>query len=332
MRLLLKAARSAATRRLAPVTALACGMLAIAAPAAFANHVGSVTANGCSSITFNYVDFAVNYHQTVTMTLLDADGTTVNNTGTGSFVGPNGSTTIPVVGGYNGEVIIPQSNWITKKGVPTSYNTTKPYTTVTLSCPPTFTGYAYNLNVTGPLATTVGLLVPLPVNPVPASGPYSSTSPYSNSSTILNENVGPLTGTTLTSGLVAGGETSTASTSVQNLGLASVLGLPGISATAVDSTSQTVCSPSTGVDTTSGSTTIDSLNIGGTIIAVPTGPITTPVVIPIPLVGTVTLGEQIPVVVGGKTVGLTENAIDVYVSLLNTHVIIGSATSNVEGC
>lgn len=247
-------------RRLATVAALACGMLAVVAPAAFANHVTGVTASGCSSLTYSYVGFSNSPNNTVKMTVLDADGTTVNNTATGSFNGPSGTTTIPIIGGINGEVVIPQATWNTNGSIG-SYNTTKPYSTITLSCPVTYTGDAYNTS----LSALGGAITVGPVNQV---GPVSTMAAVSPSSDLITKNLPgllALIGSQLDSSVTTGSGSSTVATSVNSLA-ANPLGLAAISTAEIQDTSTTSCDVSTGKDSFSGSTTIATLTIGGQVI------------------------------------------------------------------
>ena len=208
-------------RRLATAGVLACGLLAVAAPAAFANHVSGVTATGCASITYSYAGFPNDPGNTIKETVLDSNGTTVNNTATGSFNGSSGTTTIPVIGGFNGEVVIPQATWSTN-GANGSYNTTKPYTTITLSCPVTYTGDAYNLSVN----LLNGAVTVPPFNQI---GPISTMTSESPSSTVVLESFPSpisISGGQVTSGVTTGGDASTAYTAINGLS-ANPLGLLG---------------------------------------------------------------------------------------------------------
>jgi hypothetical protein len=174
------------------------------------------------------------------------------------------------------------------------------------------TGRAYGLSASG--------LVTIPATP--DTGYVKTTTA---------ENVQPPCVLTL-SGLISAGtlcadvttslgpDTSTASASVQKLGI-SALGIPAIEIGVAQSSSQTSCSGSTG------DATVTSVTVGGVPVAVDLhpGPNTTVSVLGV----TLTFNEQVPVT--GTDKGLTVNAVHINaLGLLN--VVVASSTSDIAGC
>lgn len=174
------------------------------------------------------------------------------------------------------------------------------------------TGRAYGLSASG--------LVPLPATPDTG---YVKTDTAQN---VQPPCVATITGLISASTLCAdvttslNPDTSTATASVQHVGI-NVLGVPAIEIGAVDSSSKTSCSGSTG------DATIAQVTVGGIPVNVNVhpGPNTTVNVLGV----TITFNEQTPVT--GTDKGLTVNAVHINAAgLLN--VIVASSTSDIAGC
>jgi len=310
-------------RRFALVLALGCGVVAVGAPVASA-HSALATLNDCSSVTFSYINFPATGTDKATEKIT-INGVTTTTVATWSNSSTHSDTVDFNGTGDNGKTI-------TTNEVMTSsadgFVGNGPKQTFTLSgcaLPLVYTGDAYNLELFGLL----------PLGPINQVGPVSTTAATNPPpSIILNESIPALVslvGAQLESNVVTGSGSSTATTSVNSLSL-NPLGIAAISTGEIQSSSQTTCSA--GAITTSGSTTIASLTIAGMNITIPS-PLPANTSIGIPGVGTVTLNEQAPVIVGGKKVGLTVNAIDINITLLglvHEQIIIGHAESDVEGC
>lgn len=185
------------------------------------------------------------------------------------------------------------------------------------------TGRAYGLTAT---ATLLG--VPLVnVVPIPDTGHVSTTS----SSTTTTPCVATLNGLVSAHALCANVTTvaspgrSTASASVADAAVG-ITGIPAITTRVVQSTSTTTCGGS------SGTTTIDFLQVGSTVVIgqrTVIAPNTAIVVGPVSLV----LNEQIPFTTPDD--GLTVNAIHARVTALGlaqTNVIVSSSESDIGNC
>lgn len=318
-------------RRLALFFALGCGAFAVGAPIASAHSV-SIAFNDCTSVTFAYHDFGQGNPYTAHETVSDNGKVVASKTF--SFTPPlpqdTQTDTINLPGLKNGDSLVATTMYSGPYG-----SGTVTASHVVTGCPVTYTGDAYNLRASAKLLGNV-TLSPLTINEV---GPVSTMSAVSPSHTILSESFPPLglNGAQLVSSITTGNNTSTANTSVNSL---SVLGLPqgapGITTSAVQSSSKTVCNASTNQTSSTGSTNIASLTIGNTVVvgpggAVPSGPIPANTTIPLGPVGSVILNEQTPI-----TGGLAVNAIHVKLltdlGLGTVDVVIGHAESDVEGC
>jgi hypothetical protein len=185
------------------------------------------------------------------------------------------------------------------------------------------TGRAYGLTAT---ATLLGIpLVNVPRTP--DTGAISTTASSTTTTPCVASLAGPVSAKVLCANVttVAFPGKSTASASVDETTVA-IGAIPTIKATVVKSTSTTTCGGS------SGTTTIASLKVGGTVVAVPSPlpPNTTRTVGPVSLV----LNEQIPFSSPDK--GLTVNAIHVKVAgllgLAKTDVVIASSESDIGNC
>jgi hypothetical protein len=308
--------------------------MGVLAPAAFANHVDKVTANGCSSLTYSFVDFNSSGTNQVTMNVYKADGAG-NPTSPAiasadpTFNGPDLQYTIPI-NGTNGESVIAEADW-NSNGNSGSYNESSPFTTITLSCPPpvnplTYTGRAYDVFAKASLLGTLALLSPTYVLD---TGNVSTPSTSNDTATTLTESLPALglAGGQLERGVVTGGDASVATAGVNALQVGNVDGIPLITTGEVQSSSTTSCS--NGKLSESGSTNIVSLTIGATKIKIP-DPVPVDDTITIPGVGSVELNEQIPI-----TDGLAVNAIDIRLNtlgLITAQVIIAHSESDLENC
>jgi hypothetical protein len=189
--------------------------------------------------------------------------------------------------------------------------------------PQTLTGRAFGLSANVTLLGG-GLIA---VNPVPDTGNIAATS----SSTTTTPCVATITGIVGAHVLCANVTTvgypgrSTASASVADVGTA-IAGIPTITIRAAQSTSSTTCAGS------AGSTTIDYLAVGSTVvIAVPTqvAPNTTINVGVVKLV----LNEQLPFSTPDK--GLTVNAVHATVNVVGlskVDLIVASSKSDIGNC
>lgn len=194
---------------------------------------------------------------------------------------------------------------------------------VVVSTPHTLTGRAYGLAVSSSLAGIPLVNVP----PTPDTGAISTMSSTTTTTPCRASLTTPVTASLLcvnVTTLAAPGE-STAAASVAAAGIP-ILGLPTITARAVQSTSTTTCAGS------SGTTTIAYLAVGGTVVIASPTPIPPNTGISVAGV-TLVLNEQIPV--SGPDSGLTVNAIHVGASVLGlvqANVVLASSESDIGGC
>ena len=320
-------AAKAKLRRFVLVTSLTCGTLGVLAPAAFA-HYATITVNDCSSVTFNYYEFPATgtniAPETVTINGNVVAAPTAQWSGTTTY-----TQTVPFNGaGDDGATLVASTSWTGAEsdGVTGSQSLTQGLSGCAPT--PTYTGRAYNVFASANLLGSIALLSPTYVFD---TGSISTKSASNDSDTILSESLPPLglAGGQLTRSVVTGGGDSTAHTSVNDLEVGNVDGIPLIATGEIESTSQTSCDESTGMINSTGGAIVAYLKIGGYVVAIP--PTLTPdTTIPIRGVGSVTLNEQTPI-----SDGLAVNAIDVRIStlgLITARVIIGHAESDVEGC
>jgi hypothetical protein len=199
----------------------------------------------------------------------------------------------------------------------------------------TYTGLAYNAGLTATV-TTAGIPVSVNLPPIETTGEMNTTSTSFSHSAPTLVSIGSTTGGLLgatalsdTTSTAPGTATGSSSTEL------SQLLEQAVNDAVITTTSSTTCSK--GSLSYSGGTTIASLKIGSTTINLP-NPIPPNDAISVPGIGTVTLNQQLPLLVGGVQEGLIVNgiAINVHVTLstlvtANVNIVISHSESDIEG-
>jgi hypothetical protein len=187
----------------------------------------------------------------------------------------------------------------------------------------TLTGRAYGLSASADLAG----VVLVNVAPTPDTGHISTTSSSSTSTPCVAQIIGIVTAHVLCANVttVAFPGKSTASASVADATVVGITGVPTITMRVVKSTSTTTCAGS------SGTTTIEFLQVGSTVVATTNvAPNTHLTVEGVALV----LNEQIPFSTPDK--GLTVNAVHATVNaasgVAQTNLIVASSESDIGNC
>jgi Ice-binding-like len=187
----------------------------------------------------------------------------------------------------------------------------------------TLTGRAYGLTANATLAGTVLVNVP----PTPDTGSISTSSSSTTSTPCVATLSGAVSAHTLCANVttVAFPAKSTATASVADAAVA-VAGIPTVTMTLVKSSSTTTCGGSTG------STTIDYLKVGSTVVIAQPTQVAPNTVVTVGVVS-LTLNEQIPFTSPDK--GLTVNAVHIKVNtvgLATVDVIVASSKSDIANC
>jgi hypothetical protein len=313
--------------RLVAAATLGCGLLAIAAPVASAHNVVPVL-NDCSSVTFNYTDFPATGNDTATETLTINGVTGPTKTVTWSNSTTNTDTVAFNGAGLNGDTL---TDNVTLSSTADGFVGTETHSFVLSGCGPAliYTGRAYDLGVT---ASLLGGLVKVGPLTLIDSGPIKTTATTTEGGNLLTANLGSLLLSVTGSQTVAtgvGGDGSAANATIES----ATSGTLGITAKVIAANSATSCNEATHTLTETGGTTITSLKIGTTTVAIPNPIPPNYVVLGIPMVTSLVLNEQLPTADGD---GLQVNAIDLklgpLLNLATAQVIIGHAESDVEGC